>query len=108
MQRNVKAMSRAAAVIRLSITTATPPAITPIDRRAKITGSTKSNVTRASAGCADRRRGRGAGTCAQGPKAAPLDGRDARDGDDEEQPARDGARELRGRGREREDGDEDA
>src|SRR5437868_12262184 len=69
MQRNVKAMSRAAAVIRLSITTATPPAITPIDRRAKITGSTKSNVTRASAGCADRRRRRGAGTCAQGPKA---------------------------------------
>src|SRR5437762_7767089 len=82
MQRNVKAMSRAAAVIRLSITTATPPAITPIDRRAKITGSTKSNVTRASAGCADRRRRRGAGTCAQGPKAPPLDERDACDEDD--------------------------
>src|SRR5438270_10086203 len=106
MQRNVKAMSRAAAVIRLSITTATPPAITPIDRRAKITGSTKSNVTRASAGCAARRRRRGAGTCAQGPKAPPLDERDDRGGDAEAQPAREGDRVLRCRAREREGGED--
>src|SRR6266480_1286099 len=103
MQRNVKAMSSAAAVIRLSITTATPPAITPIERRAKTTGSTKSNVTGPSAGRADRRRRRGAGTCTKRSEASPLDERDARHEKDEEQPARDGDRDLRRREREGED-----
>src|SRR5207245_11215318 len=95
MQRKVKAMSSAAAVIRLSITTATPPAITPIERRAKTTGSTKSNDTRPSAGRADRRRHRGAGTCAKRSETPPLHERDPGHEDDEEHPARDGERDLR-------------
>src|ERR1700716_3674054 len=107
MQRNVKAINRAAAVIRLSITTATPPAMTPIDRRAKTAGSTKSNVISRSAGGADRRRRRGAGTCAERPEAPPLHERDACDEDDEEQPARDRDGDLRRREREGEDGDDD-
>src|SRR6267378_590538 len=107
MHRNVKAISRAAAVIRLSITTATPPAITPIDRRAKTAGSTKSNVISRSAGGADRRRRRGAGTCADRPEAPPLHERDAGDEDNKEQPARDRDRDLRRREREGKDGDDD-
>src|SRR5437870_9688709 len=103
MQRKVKAMSRAAAVIRLSVTTATPPAITPIERRAKTTGSTKSNVTRPSAGRADRRRRRGAGACAKRSETPPLHDRDPGHEDDEEHPARDGDRDLRRREREGED-----
>src|SRR5467141_1303208 len=107
MHRNVKAISRAAAVIRLSITTATPPAITPIDRRAKTAGSTKSNVISLSAGGADRRRRRGAGTCAERAEAPPLHERDAGDEDDDEQPARDGDRDLRCGERESKDRDDD-
>src|SRR5712692_10772061 len=83
MDRNVKAISRAAAVIRLSNTTAAPPAITPISRRAKTTGSTKSNVTSASADRADRRRRRRVGSGAESPEAPPLHERDADDKDDE-------------------------
>src|SRR3989442_15777843 len=104
MERNVNAMRSAAAVILLSITTATPPAITPIERRAKTTGSTKSNVTSSSAGRADRRRRRGPGTYAQRSGAPPLHQGDPGDEDDEQQPARDGDRDLRRREGEREDG----
>src|SRR6266566_9460800 len=89
MDRNVNAMSRAAAVIRLSNTTAAPPAITPIDRTAKTTGSTKSNVTSASAGRADRRRRRRTGSCAQRRKASALKERDAGHENDDKQPVRD-------------------
>src|SRR5256885_8297901 len=88
MDRNVNAMSRAAAVIRLSSTTAAPPAITPIDRRAKTTGSTKSNVTSSSAGRADRRCRRRAGSCAKCRETPALDERDAGDEDADEQPVR--------------------
>src|SRR5512132_536542 len=106
MQRNVNAMSSAAAVIRLSITTATPPAITPIDRRANTTGSMKSNVT-SSAGRGNRwRRGRtGSGT--QSRKSPALDERDARDEQDDERPVRDRDRHERVWEREREGGDGD-
>src|SRR5438105_2839770 len=103
MQRKVKAMSSAAAVIRLSITTATPPAITPIERRAKTTGSTKSNVTKPSAGRAYRRRRRGAGTCAKRSETLALHDRDPGHEDDEEHPTRDGDGNLRRREREGED-----
>src|SRR3989442_15797273 len=89
MERNVNAMSSAAAVIRLSITTATPPAITPIDRTAKTTGSMKSNVTSSSAGRADRRRRRRARTQAQRRETPALDHGDAGDERDHEQPVRD-------------------
>src|SRR5438046_10353687 len=101
MQRKVKAMSRAAAVIRLSITTATPPAVTPIERRARTTGSTKSNVTRPSAGRADRRRRRGAGTCAKRSEALTLHGRDAGHQHEDKPTARDGDWGLGRRDRER-------
>src|SRR5712692_6781151 len=89
MLRNVNAMSSAAAVIRLSMTTATPPAITPIDRRANTTGSTKSNVTLSSAGRADRRRRRRARSGAQARKTPSLDERDPGDERDDERPVRD-------------------
>src|SRR5256712_2351380 len=89
MDRKVNAMSRAAAVIRLSNTTAAPPAITPIARRAKTTGSTKSNVTSSSAGRADRRCRRRTGPCAERRETPALDERDAGDEDDDEQPVRD-------------------
>src|SRR2546430_3484523 len=89
MDRNVNAMSRAAAVIRLSSTTAAPPAITPIDRRAKTTGSTKSNVTSASAGRADRRRRRRASSGTKSRQSPALNERDARDEHDDEYPVRD-------------------
>src|SRR5213593_1161184 len=95
IERNVNAMNRAAAVIRFSITTATPPPITPIDRRAKIAGSTKSNVTWSSAGRADRRCRRGAGSCAQSRETPALYARDARGEEDDEHPARDRDRDLR-------------
>src|SRR5438477_9302551 len=103
MQRKVKAMSSAAAVIRFSITTATPPAITPIERRAKTTGSMKSNVTRPSADRADRRRRRGAGTFTERPETLTLHDRDPGHEDDEKHPAPDGDRDLRRREREGED-----
>src|SRR3989442_4110839 len=95
MERNVNAMRSAAAVILLSITTATPPAITPIARRAKTTGSTKSNVTSSSAGRADRRCRRRAGPCAERRETPALDERDTGDEDDDEQPVRDGDRDER-------------
>src|SRR6266581_1189125 len=101
MQRKVKAMSRAAAVIRLSITTATPPAITPIERRAKTTGSIKSNVTSSSAGRADRRCRRRAGSGAERGKTPALDERNARDEQNDERPVRDRDRHQRVRERER-------
>src|SRR5438552_17841352 len=103
MQRKVKAMSSAAGVVRLSITTATPPAISPIERRTKTAGSTKSNVTGPSAGRADRRRRRGAGTCAKRSETPPLHDRDPGHEYDEEPPARDRDRDLRRREREGED-----
>src|SRR6266550_1327054 len=102
MERNVNAMSSAAAVIRLSITTATPPAITPIDRRAKTTGSTKSNVTSSSAGRADRRRRGRTGSCAQSRKTPALNERDPGHENDDEQPVRDRDRHERVGERERE------
>src|SRR5207247_880805 len=102
MERNVNAMRSAAAVIRLSITTATPPAITPIDRTAKTTGSTKSNVTSSSAGRADRRRRRRTGSCAQRRKASALKERDAGHENDDKQPVRDRDRHERVWERERE------
>ena len=44
MQRKVKAISNAAAVMRLMRTTAAPAAITPTESIAKTIGSTKSKV----------------------------------------------------------------
>src|SRR4051812_41034852 len=102
MERNVNAMSRAAAVIRLSKTTAAPPAITPIDSRANTTGSTKSNVTSASAGRADRRRGRSASSRAQSRKTPALHEGDPGDEQDDQRPVRDSDRHQRIRERERE------
>src|SRR2546430_6316538 len=107
MLRNVKAMSRAAAVIRLSSTTAAPPAITPIARRANTTGSTKSNVTSSSADRADRRCRRGAGSRAKYPQPPTLHEWDPGDEEDHEHPARDRDRDLRCRERERERGDDE-
>src|SRR6267143_7011108 len=95
IDRNVNAMSSAAAVIRLSITTATPPAITPIESRANTTGSTKSNVTSSSAGRADRRCRRRAGSCAERREPPTLHHGDAGDEYDHEQPVRDGDRNER-------------
>ena len=46
MHRNVKAMSSAAAVMRLIRTTAAPAAITPSESTAKTRGSTKSKRNR--------------------------------------------------------------
>src|SRR2546425_7540360 len=107
MQRNVKAMSRAPAVIRLSSTTAAPPAITPIARRANTTGSTKSNVTSSSADRADRRCRRCAGARAEYPQAPTLHEWDTGNEEDHEHPARDRDRDLRCRERERERGDDE-
>src|SRR6266513_6544310 len=107
MERNVNAMSRAAAVIRLSNTTAAPPAITPIDRRAKTTGSTKSNVTSASAGRADRRRRRRASSGTKSRETPPLNERDPSDKGDDERPVRDRDRHERVRERERQGRDSD-
>src|SRR5437773_10738646 len=78
IDRNVNAMRSAAAVIRLSSTTAAPPAITPIDRRAKTTGSTKVDVTLASAGRPDRRRPPRAGPGAAAARAPTADHREYR------------------------------
>src|SRR5258705_6960432 len=107
MHRNVNAIRSAAAVIRLSITTATPPAITPIDRRANTTGSMKSNVTSSSAGRGDRRRRRRAGSGAESRKTPALDEGYARDEQDDERPVRDRDRHQGVGEREGEDGDRD-
>src|SRR2546423_3827415 len=94
MHRNVRAMSSAAAVIRLIRTTAAPDAMTPIDRMAKTTGSMKSKVTAPLARRAHRQRGT-PGALPQAGEAPPLQERQPGDEGDEEHPAADRDRHAR-------------